>query len=121
MRLTEPGGELEVAHMQVGPRAGIVFQDCMLFAQPEGSRQAHDDIGHQLCRHVLALHGGRLREELDGQRRHLVIELPTGAPHHNDEPQLAIAQAQHYARDLAALMSRRRDSQPHEAPADLPV
>lgn len=120
VRLTPPGGKLEVAHVQAGPRAAIVLHDCRLFSRAEGSPHEIDAIGHQLCRHVLAMHGGRVGEQLDGERRHLVIELPTGAPHHNDEPQLAIAQAQHYARDLAALMSRQRTGQRVEAPVAQP-
>jgi signal transduction histidine kinase len=107
IRQAAPGGEIEVAHLQSGPKAGIVLHDCALFAAADGLPRA-DAIGEQLCRHVLALHGGRLREDIEGERRHLVIELPTGAPHHSDESQLAIAQAQHYARDLAELMQRKR-------------
>ena len=110
VRTTPAGGDLEVAHVQAGPRARIVLHDCPLFT-PGTSDQGADAIGHQLCRHVLARHGGRLMEELDGERRHLVIELPTGAPHHSDESGLAIAQAQRYARDLAALMNRARAPQ----------
>lgn len=110
VRLAPMGGELEVAHVQVGPRARIVLHDCPLFTPGAPDRGA-DAIGHQVCRHVLARHGGRLLEELDGERRHLVIELPTGAPHHSDESGLAIAQAQRYARDLAALMNRARGPQ----------
>jgi hypothetical protein len=50
-----------------------------------------------------------------------VIELPTGAPHQGDDASLAIAQAQHYARDLSALMGRARHrARPlvHAAPVD---
>ena len=106
VRLAPPGGEIEVDHVQAGPRARIVLRDCALFSSdvPRGA----DAIGQQLCRHVLALHGGRLLQEQDGARRHLVIELPTGAPHQGDDASLAIAQAQHYARDLSALMGRAR-------------
>ena len=110
VRLAPRGGELEVAHVQAGPRARIVIHDSPLFVRGTPDRGA-DAIGHQLCRHVLARHGGRLMEELDGERRHLVIDLPTGAPHRSDEPALAIEQAQRYARDLAALMNRARGPQ----------
>jgi hypothetical protein len=119
VRLAPPGGEIEVDHVQAGPRARIVLRDCALFSSdlPRGA----DAIGQQLCRHVLALHGGRLLQEQDGARRHLVIELPTGAPHQGDDASLAIAQAQHYARDLSALMGRARHrARPlvHAAPVD---
>ena len=110
VRLVPAGGELEVAHVQAGPRARIVLHDCTLFT-PGAANRGADAIGHQVCRHVLARHGGRLLEELDGERRHLVIELPTGAPHHSDDSGLAIAQAQRYARDLSALMNRARGPQ----------
>lgn len=108
IRLAGTGGELVVAHRQDGATARIVLHDCALFS-PGVEGPSADAIGHQLCRHVLARHGGRLLEERDGERRHLVIELPTGAPHQNDEARMAIAQAQRYARDLAALRSRARD------------
>jgi hypothetical protein len=119
VRLAPHGGEIEIEHLQSGPRARIVLRDCALFSRdlPRGA----DAIGQQLCRHVLALHGGRLLEELDGARRHLVIELPTGAPHHGEDASMAIAQAQHYARDLAALRGRaRRPARPavRTAPID---
>lgn len=107
IRLLPAGAELEVEHRQEGPRARIVLRDCALFASGGGQRSA-DAIGHQLCRHVLARHGGRLLDEVSGAGRQLVIELPTGAPHHTDDSALAIAQAQHYARDLASLMNRAR-------------
>ena len=110
VRLAPMGGEMEVAHRQDGATARIVLLDCAPF-NPGAPGPGAAAIGHQLCRHVLARHGGRLLEERDGERRHLVIELPTGAPHHNDEARMAIAQAQQYARDLAALRSRARDPQ----------
>ena len=112
IRATPRGGELEVSHLQEGARASIVVHDTPLF---DYGAHGADAVAHRLCKHVLALHGGRLREAFDGERRHLQIELPTGAPHRNPEPQLAIAQAQHYARDLAALMNRARKPA-HAAP-----
>jgi hypothetical protein len=105
VRGAEPGSLLEIEHVQMGPRAQIVLRDTRLFSGVSGSTGA---VAQQLCRHVLALHGGRLREAIEGRSRHLVIELPTGAPHRSDESQLAVAQAQHYARDLAELMQRSR-------------
>lgn len=115
VRWAPRGSEIEVEHLQDGPRASIVLRDTRLFST--GARGA-DAVSLKLCRHVLALHGGRLREELEGRHRHLVIELPTGAPQHHDDPQLAIAQAQQYARDLAALMTRARRPAGQPAPAD---
>jgi len=105
VRCAPLGSVLDVHHEQMGARAGIVLRDTMLFAE-----QPHraDVIGHKLCSHVLALHGGQLRDEYEGPIRHLVLELPTGAPHHNDESGLALAQAQRYASDLAAVMNRAR-------------
>ena len=112
VRSAPPGATLDIEHLQAGARACIVLHDCRLFAD---DLRGSDAIAHRLCQHVLAQHGGRLREELDGQRRHLVIELPTGAPRRGDDPELAIAQAQRYAHDLAALMSRRRSARAESA------
>lgn len=109
VRAAAPGSDLQVELQQAGARARIVLHDTALFsAEP---RSPHGDgIAHKLCRQVLALHGGRLFDEQAGAQRQLVIELPTGAPHGSDEPQLAVAQAQQYARDLAALMNRKRQA-----------
>lgn len=105
VRQAPPGSQIEIEHRQQGPRASIVIGDTGLFAAGGRGSEA---VGLKLCRHVLALHGGRLREELGGRRRHLVIELPTGAPQSQHDPQPAIAQAQHCARDLAPLLTRAR-------------
>lgn len=111
VRVAEPQSALEIEHVQHGARACIVLRHTRLFAA--GAR-GPDAVSRQLCRHVLALHGGRLREEVDGTSRHLVIELPTGAPNRGDDPELGIAQAQRYAHDLAELMGRRRRTRPTE-------
>ena len=115
VRWAPRGSEVRVEHLQEGPRASIVLRDTRLFSA--GARGA-DAVSLKLCRHVLALHGGRLREELEGRQRHLVVELPTGAPQHHADPHLAIEQAQQYARDLAALMNRARRPAGRPAPAD---
>lgn len=117
VRAAAPGSELQVELQQTGARARIVLHDTRLFsADGAGTRHDHP-IAHRLCRQVLALHGGRLLDEQTGAQRQLVIELPTGAPHGGDEPQLAVAQAQQYARDLAALMNRRRQAGPPDTGA----
>jgi CheY-like chemotaxis protein len=90
---------------------------------PHGGLSARDQIGLKLCRHIVSLHGGQLREEEEDGVRNFLIELPTGAPHRNDQSQLDVAQAQRYATDLAALMSRARThGKPpwHRHPPDLP-
>ena len=69
-----------------------------------------DLIGLKLCQQVVAQHGGQLREEHDDGQRNFLIDLPTGAPFRSEATATDIAQAQVYARDLAALMARRRDS-----------
>ena len=58
----------------------------------------------------MAQHGGQLREEHDDGQRNFLIDLPTGAPFRPEATAADIAQAQVYARDLAALMARRRDA-----------
>jgi signal transduction histidine kinase len=126
VRAARPGDTLDIDYRQLGPRALIVFRDCGAFAgasvgavelsrdraaspqRPDASAQ----IGFKLCQHIVALHGGRLREEMEDGLRNFLIDLPTGAPHRNDAAQLDIAQAQQYARDLAALMARARQARP---------
>ncbi len=81
-------------------------------------RQAREEIGLQLSQHIVAMHGGLLREEIDHGVRTFMIDLPTGAPYRADTTQLDIAQAQQYAKDLAALMARaRRRKEPPPANA----
>jgi light-regulated signal transduction histidine kinase (bacteriophytochrome) len=126
VRSGRSGDTLEIEHRQMGPRALVVFRDCGAFAPPATQDAvsmpaaprgkpaaaprlaARDQIGLKLCRHIVSLHGGQLREEEEGGLRNFLIDLPTGAPHRNDHSQLDVAQAQQYARDLAALMSRAR-------------
>lgn len=124
VRSARAGSTLEIEHRQMGPRALIVFRDCGVFGARSGGaiemphaaarpaagsrRAARDVIGHKLCQHIVSLHGGQLREEGEDGRHDFLIDLPTGAPHHDDHTQLDIAQAQQYARDLAALMARAR-------------
>ncbi len=128
VRSGRPGVTLEIEHRQMGPRALIVFRDCGVFASrqsdaielphatpargkaaPAPRRDARDQIGFKLCQHIVSLHGGALREEDEDGVSHFLIDLPTGAPHRDDHTQLDIAQAQQYARDLAALMARARN------------
>lgn len=136
VRSSPPGTTLEIEHRQLGPRALIVFRDCGVFAAQEApgavpmggaaapaaaaaarpalrqaasaAAHAREQIGLKLCQHIVSLHGGQLREEEEDGVRHFLIDLPTGAPHHSDDAQLDIAQAQRYASDLAALMARAR-------------
>jgi len=127
VRATQRGSLLEIEHRQMGPRALLVFRDSGVFAarspaaagvpmpsRPKGSAEpspvmnARAQIGLKLCQHIVSLHGGQLREEHDDGQRNFLIDLPTGAPHRDLGPQLDIAQAQRYASDLAALMTRAR-------------
>lgn len=125
IRAAPPGSSLVIEHRQMGPRALLVFRDCGVFAAsiggidlgsgaPKGKAPvgARERIGFQLCRHILDLHGGQLREEVEDGARHFLIDLPTGAPARSTDAQIDIAQAQRYARDLAALMARSRRSTP---------
>jgi hypothetical protein len=132
VRASRPGATLDIEHRQLGPRALIVFRDCGVFAPanqdavelrsdtkaPAGARlHARDLIGLKLCQHIVSLHGGQLREEDEDGLRNFLIDLPTGAPHRNDESQLDIAQAQQYAQDLAVLMTRARKARASDPPA----
>jgi signal transduction histidine kinase len=126
VRSTRRGRMLDIEHRQLGARAMVVFRDCAVFAArrldgvelPASKKSktaaatrplllAKEQIGFKLCQRIVSLHGGQLREEEDGQRNFL-IDLPTGAPARNDQSQLDIAQAERYAHDLAALMTRAR-------------
>lgn len=129
IRNTPRAGTLDIEHRQMGPRALIVFRDSGMFA-PEipgatimgGTKggaaaaapgvtpklKGREEIGLKLCQHIVSLHGGQLREEEEDGLRNFLIDLPTGAPFRSDTTQLDIAQAQQYAKDLAALMARAR-------------
>jgi hypothetical protein len=134
IRSSRPNGSLTIEHRQLGPRALIVFRDCGAFAAPvaddvplgaTGGRtasarpaarmDARDQIGLELCRHIVALHGGQLREEHEDGLRNFLIDLPTGAPFRADQAAIDVAQVQQYARDLAELMARGRRRKPAEA------
>lgn len=125
VRSARRGATLDIEHRQMGPRAMVIFRDCGVFVPREvresgsplgrgpktsarSGLSARDQIGLKLCQHIVSLHGGQLREEEEDGARNFLIELPTGAPHRNDQSQLDVAQAQRYATDLAALMSRAR-------------
>jgi signal transduction histidine kinase len=128
IRVARPGGMLDIEHRQMGPRALIVLRDSGAFvaAKSEATPMetgstassaanavrlaSRDMIGLKLCQQIVAQHGGQLREEHDDGQRNFLIDLPTGAPFRNEATAMDIAQAQVYARDLAALMARRRDS-----------
>ena len=130
VRGTRRDALLDIEHRQLGPRAVVVFRDSGVFSARDvrsegiemGASQkpgpgaktakprlgAREQIGLKLCQHIVALHGGQLREEEEDGMRNFLIDLPTGAPHRADEAAIDVAQAQQYARDLSALMTRAR-------------
>ena len=125
VRAARAGTSLDIEHRQMGPRALVVFRDCGVFASRSARRAgvemprsapgsaarptAREQIGLKLCAHVVALHGGHLGEEEADGLLNFLIELPTGAPQRGSADQaLDVAQAQQYAKDLAALISRSR-------------
>lgn len=138
VRSTRTGATLTIEHRQMGPRALVIFRDSGVFAaSPAGAEalprtgqrhrgrshlQGRDYIGLRLARQIVALHGGSLREENESGVRNFLIDLPTGAPHRTEQTQLDIAQAQRYAKDLAALMARarKRPATPASAPTATP-
>jgi hypothetical protein len=125
------GATIDIEYHQMGARGLIVFRDSGLFAPPrkqatamdllvrpvrvdaEGEKQlsARDLIGLRLCKYIVEQHGGQLREEHDGVQRNFLIDLPTGAPAQTSTPELDLLQAQQYAKDLAALVARRKQRQ----------
>lgn len=142
VRSTPRGALLDIEHRQLGPRAVVAFRDCGVFAarnpragavdmphhpgadklaSARGAKPqmaAQDLIGFRLCQHIVSLHGGQLSEEDEDGQRTFMVELPTGAPHRQEHTELDIAQAQVYARDLAALMTRSRQRQANERQAN---
>lgn len=101
---TPDDAQLLVEQRQIGTRAVLRFRQRAMFA--DAPAHGADVITLTLCRQVLALHGGTLAPDpIEGD---WVLELPTGAPVQATAPELGIAQAQVYARDLAALMNRSR-------------
>lgn len=120
LRATAPHGQLRVELRQNGSLAGLVFRDTAMFsaeAAPGGPAGAPQALSWQLCRRILALHGGQMHAEDGSGVRNFMVELPTGAPFQPENGGLDAAQAQQYARDLAALMARAR----RQAGADRPV
>ena len=122
VRAAPRGATIDIEHRQMGPRAMVVFRDSGLFAphsadavEMPGAKgrpprlAAREHISLKLCQHIVSLHGGQLREEDEDGVRLFLIDLPTGAPARADNHELDIAQAQQYARDLAALMARARN------------
>jgi hypothetical protein len=146
IRSSRPGGTLHIEHHQNGPHALVIFRDSGVFAgrqsdavaMPTSQRKpaagtaaaaarrlsARDQLGLELCRHVLALHGGQLREEDEDGLRSFLLELPTGAPFRPVATAIDAAQIQQYAHDLAELMARsrlRKKPGPAAAPTTTPT
>ncbi len=104
-------------HQEVhGQRVLIHFTGAPIFPRPKPApgvkltepsrRQALELFGHQLVEKIVQAHGGQLLEDAAEQR--FSVALPTNQPHRASAGVMDIAQAQQYARDLAALMSRAR-------------
>ncbi|MCB1996279.1 MAG: HAMP domain-containing histidine kinase, partial [Rhodoferax sp.] len=98
------GSQVTVSQRQLGTRTLLQFARAGMFV--DGDLGGRDTIALTLCRQVLALHGGSLQPEAEDGG--WVVELPTGAPVQSGSGALGMAQAQVYARDLAALMHRSR-------------
>jgi len=100
------GTQVTVSQRQQGTRTLLQFTRAGMFYDADvGGR---DTIALTLCRQVLALHGGSLQPEAGDAG--WVVELPTGAPVQPGTGAMGMAQAQVYARDLAALMHRSRQA-----------
>ena len=130
LRAASPGATIDIELRQMGPRVLVVFRNSGMWAalargavilndatdraskKPSGPRPVVDPkdlIGLHLCERIISLHGGQLREEVDGDLRNFLIDLPTGAPHREShDAAMDSAQAQRYAADLSALMARGR-------------
>lgn len=104
MQACPAGGQLAVVQRQLGTRTVLHFEQAGMFVDAESG--GRDTIALALCRQVLALHGGTLQTAVGDTG--WTVELPTGAPARPEGATLGMAQAQVYARDLAALMQRAR-------------
>ena len=119
VRMSKDRASITVEHKQLGPRALINIHNSSGFdknlsnstvlgsiKKDVASRARQNFIGVELAQHILAIHGGSLRE--DKSENQFIIDVPTGAPMNMDAAQLEIQQARRYAEDLAALMARSR-------------
>jgi len=130
LRAANPGATIDIELRQMGSRVLVVFRNSGMWAAlareavilndadnrvpakpgaPRPTVDPKDLIGLHLCERIISLHGGQLREEVDGTLRNFLIDLPTGAPHREShDAAMDSAQAQRYAADLSALMARGR-------------
>lgn len=115
VRSSKDHANIVVEHKQLGPRAVISIHNSsgfdhanlttkLLGGETKSTRQ--NFIGLELAEHILNIHGGLLRANL--QENQFVLDIPTGAPAAVLGQQLDIQQAQRYAEDLAQLMARSR-------------
>lgn len=122
--------KVEIEGRQVGERMMLVFRNAGLYA-PSDSRHksflpgpapgqpgrltAQAVIGLNLCKRIIELHGGSLKEERDFDQLDFVIDLPTGAPYQTAHAELDLSQAQRYAEDIARLLSSRKKQRQTDA------
>lgn len=83
-------------------------QDALRPFVAPGGAEAVPRLGLPVLQRIVSLHGGQLRMgSVDEDTVQVLMEFPTGAPMRG-QSNLDITQAQRYAKDLAALMSRRK-------------
>ncbi|MDK2122782.1 sensor histidine kinase [Parachitinimonas caeni] len=122
------GSNVEIEGRQIGQRIMLVFRNLGFYAPPEAGsrsflpvptvsaeRRAEAVIGLNLCKRIVELHGGALREECEFDQLDFVVELPTGAPVRSNNSELDLAQAKRYAADMSRLLARRNKAK--DAPA----
>ena len=65
-----------------------------------------------MCRRIVEMHGGKIMKGTEDDPDQWVIQLPTGAPTwQTTDAQIAIQQAEQYARDISLMMTRSRKKQ----------
>lgn len=74
--------------------------------------EVHEYLGMIMCRRIVEMHGGKIMKGTEDDPDQWVIQLPTGAPTwQTTDAQIAIQQAEQYARDISLMMTRSRKKQ----------
>ena len=116
----EAGSAIELSVQGVGTRVVIRSRNKGLFMSSRDRRNAYvpfgvgdntqlplprTSIGLSLAQRIVELYGGSVQIEDEFDSVDFVLEIPAGAPAHQNA-QISVEQAQRYAHDMSALMAR---------------